>query len=359
MLLYICVLLSVVVAAFLLNKTQRVKYIIPFICLLAVSALRSENMGIDNNNYIEYYWNNCQTLSWITALQQKDGFFYILNKVVHLFTNDFHMFMAITSFIFLLGVFVFIKQNCRECWLSVWLFITMGFFQTNFTTIRMSVALGISLIAISFALKKKLIPFLIAVFAAFMFHASAAVVIIIYPLLQWKIRKWHIYILISLLASVFLLRQQLFNLLWKLSKDRYEYHMDDIGTEAGGEKLLAVYIMIMLFVVICTFQVKSHVYETNEQLSRLILWCSGIVVAIQSFVTILPIMYRLGNYFSLPLFLLLPNLIDDKFRERDRRLVILGIMALSFMFYIRYLIVEAGVLHSSVPYEIYPFWEKL
>ena len=85
---------------------------------------------------------------------------------------------------------LFIAKNSPSWWLSVFVFISFGFYNNSLCFIRQSIATAIFLFAIPFLKEKKLIPYLVIVVLAASFHKALFIMVVLYFLahipVNWK-----------------------------------------------------------------------------------------------------------------------------------------------------------------------------
>lgn len=349
MLFYIVNLYFVTLLILLLKRYKKVKYCMPFVVLFLIEALRDETLGFDNElykNYFIYYGNK----SFIKLMSMRDGFYYVLNKFVLSIHGNFQLLLAIVAFLSLIGVFIFAK-NSKSLFLSIWLFITMYYYQTEFTILRMAIALSLILIGLNYAIQDKWKKFLLYVFIATMFHLTAICCLIYYPIIKLRFRKKHLMWVAPLTMFLVIFKNQVVEIVWILGYKNFAYYSNTYGKQAGGEKLFLVYMLISIFIIFCECKLKT-INEGDSTLQNLLVYCSILSVVAQSMAMVFPILNRMGYYFSLPMFLIFPNLFYEKFNKNSRRIAIGAIMLVTFVFYYMQLNSDNNVLWSSVPYKL-------
>lgn len=168
---------------------------IAFGVLFFISAFRSTNIGNDTPFYaflFEYYGSAVRALNLekfvylfnfdnVLNSRIEPGFIF-LNILLNFISNDYLILFVVVS-AFVVGVWmIHIYQNSSMVWLSVALFINLRFFYFSLSNLRQSIAMAIILISYKFLKERKLLPFLLCVCIAALFHLSALVFIIAYPL---------------------------------------------------------------------------------------------------------------------------------------------------------------------------------
>lgn len=169
---------------------------ITFSLLFILSAFRSIVIGNDTAYYVnlyEYFGDSSNFLS-ISNLFAIDNIinsriepgYVLLNMVLNIFSNEYLLLFVITS-LFILGTWkAHLLRNSEMVWLSLLLFFNLRFFYFTLSGLRQAIAMSIILISYEYLKKRNLKLFVICVFVASLFHLSALVFLIAYPLTKFK-----------------------------------------------------------------------------------------------------------------------------------------------------------------------------
>ena len=175
-----------------------------FVMMTLLIALRHESIGKDTKNYIYYFerfsslpWKQCgkESLEW--------GYAYF-NKFISLFTDEPQVFIAITTIVTFGMIYPTYKRLCVDSSLTIVLYVTMSTFVMAFSGIRQMLAIGIGFLAYECTRNKKRILFVVCVIFAILFHTSAFVLILMYPIYHAKITKRWLFAVVPLLIFVFI-----------------------------------------------------------------------------------------------------------------------------------------------------------
>lgn len=181
-----------------------------FLMLCFLLACRSIQIGNDTANY-KYFFDNYSNQSLSQALDgELEPLFGALNWLIGRFTDNFQIYLAIVTTITLIPIAVLYSQDKRHSYLKIILFVNMSVFVMLFSGIRQAIAMSMGIIAFHFVKKKKLIPFLVVVFITMAVHASAFILLIMYPLYYIKFKKRHLYIIVPLMAITYIFNKQIF-----------------------------------------------------------------------------------------------------------------------------------------------------
>lgn len=291
--------------------------------LIALAALRY-NVGVD----YETYYNIIEQFQLWAILRMEP-----LNQVIF-FTSTYldSPFFCFAAYAYL--TYIFIYKACIKNSVSPYfsLFIYTSFFYLeSLSFIRQAVAMSIGLYAFKYIKEKKAIKYSIWIMVSMLFHLSAVLLFIAYPI-YWKCRLKYAILAIS--CAVFL-KSIIFSILNTLNF--YTGYIDsDIG---GGEKLKYLYPLI-LFSLGC---IKNWKFSIEEE--RLF----TITVIALPFPFMFPshIGMRISNYFLFYLCYLCPLLVKDY--TYKTKLFISIICSIIFLIYI-------GVSSFYTPYIFY--WNK-
>ncbi len=174
--------------------SSKYKKIYTFILLFPIFilvAFRSKNIGNDTIHYMYAYESIPQFNSlndFISDSRMEHGYL-ILSWMCNKIGFSYLTFQCLISTLMYISFYNFFKKYAFNIGLSCFLFITMFKMGATMNVVRMYCALSILLFATPYILNRKFKPFLIMVLLATLFHSSASVYIILYPLCVIKYNK--------------------------------------------------------------------------------------------------------------------------------------------------------------------------
>ncbi len=164
------------------------------VILTLFAALRAKSVGIDYQMY-EQYFNAMRDggagflFSGENQYRVEWGY-SLLNYLVSLVSGDIRVFMAVAALLIMGLTCLFIAKNSPSWWLSIFVFVSFGFYTNSLCFIRQSIATAIFLFAIPFLKQKKLLPYLGIVVLAASFHKALFVMVVLYFIahipVNWK-----------------------------------------------------------------------------------------------------------------------------------------------------------------------------
>ena len=339
MVFYISNLLLIFGTLYVFRKNVKIMGMIAFLWLFLLSALRAEGIGDDYYSYQELYE--------LFLIKDYRGYepLYILLNYLCAYIGGYRSVVVLVAGLSLIGPVFYTVKHSKYPIISLWLYITISFFVWTFTIYRQAIAISFILIAYSYAQEKKIFKFLLFVLIAAGFHNLSIFFVLIYPILNfhWIKCVWQ-YISIISIAIFFVFRNHLLvfiQIVQKMLGGRFVYY-DLNNIEKEGESLAAAYLIVFLIIMLISNKNSLHGYVLRVY--------SSLMVLCQMIATVFPLANRMGLFFAVPTFLLLPNIWDDVFEAKSRRTILSIIMLISLFYYIFYLHLESITGSSIVPY---------
>lgn len=325
-----------------------------FVLLL---ALRSPYCGVDllsGGSYIgASYWGTfvemqsikiVDLVSFSTSSHFEIGFLF-LTKIITLFTWDFQIYLTILALLqFIPIAYIFYKYSANIVF-SYFIFAGLGFFVFYFSGLRQALAMSITLLAMDKFYNRNIKAFIAYTIFASVFHISAVVFVLLWPISKLKLRFSSaiiILVVIALLIPLYnRLGQDVVSLLF--GGNKYSNYFDNSGVAIT---MYVVYGLIFLFSFI--IKRKDDYIMILRSLALLGVVCQSLGSISTGAIT------RIGYYFSFFFSLLIPEivLVVDK-SKMTRNVVVFGAMMLLCIFF--YLTTKDGYL-DVVPYNF--FWER-
>lgn len=328
-----------------------------FILVFLILALRHWSMGVDLGYYaiedVGYVpsFRKLNEYSWGEILKMKEYLNYergyiIFNKLVGSINSDKQFFLGTCAFINISVVALYIHKKSNLPFLSWIIFLGLPVFLMFFSGLRQSVAISVTMLSMHWVEKKKPIPFILTVLLAWLFHKSAILFLIAYPMYYVKLTDLQKFIFALMIPVVFVLKVPLFSVLSKLLKDNVE-------TESTGAGMLfvifsAIYIALLLLN-------NYHNKKQNELINLFYIAC-----ICQAFSGLYSIAIRVGYYFMIYLAIALPNTIYEfQFgngrKGRNEFVISYMVIFAAFLLFGIYSIENATWARTN-PYVF--FWEK-
>jgi len=312
-----------------------------FLLIFLVLALRADYIGNDLKAYIPLF-DNINSSSVLRGLEPG---YILLNHCIGDFTTNHSIFLAIIAFISVFPISILIKKYSSDIVFSYIIYVSFIIYHFSFSGLRQAVALGIIAVSYVFINEKKLGLFIGTVIIASVFHTSAIIFIVAYPLCNWLKMSNGKYILASIIGIIIVLSlSSVLAYVVPLVFGDGKY-MGYLKYEViPSYNLLIVVFGIFLFTFLAKTPSKS--LQNNRALLFMAVMCQslGLVSEAGS---------RIAYYFFIAICLAIPQTIEEWQTDKSvKQLTKLGIASVmcAFFFYNN----SSGYL-EVIPYHF--FWE--
>ena len=296
-----------------LKSKNRYSFSIMVIFVL-IAALRSPRTGADtygyclmynkmvrNNVTLEYLFN--RMIEAIKDGEFKDSLNWdVFSKMLSYVIRDTQVWMALISTIFIVAVGIIIKRYSKAPMVS-WAYV-LGVFIFVFILqgLRQSVAMAIILFSLKFIYDRKLLKFLLLVLLATLFHQSALVFLIVYPLYNLKVTKIHFLIIgISFfMCTVMPARVKQF-IGFFVEDSRFEDYLE------GRENMYSLSGFLLLFIIFAFCYMFKDEEIMKEPQNQFLYTLSMLGLVFQSAAGLVAEMFRVSYYFNMFNMLLVAN----------------------------------------------------
>lgn len=287
----------------------------------------------DIKDYYETYEQAIESSSLFSYIEEEtymdNGYLvimWLLSRIIR-----WPQFVLFFEAAFCLGITLrFIYKYSEDVLLSIMGFMsfgTMGFYQTAY---RQSMAISLCLLALEMADKKRWKTFLLLVLIAMSVHQTALIFLPAYFIIKIRVNK----LLVIVGTGMMFLLQLCAPFLFRLGNQLFHrnFSMGYTGSKIGG----VINIMIGIFIVFTmTYQIGScniegntdqkvkkdadttvHLFKNQQFLYLLLMGIGLYALRYQA-----SIMERISFYFTPLMFILLPDVIQNGFSEKNRRLL--------------------------------------
>ena len=214
---------------------------------------------------------------------------------------------------------LFLRRHCHSMMFGIFLMFTSGSFAFSIAAIKQSVATALCLIAVTFALEKKWLRYLLFIVLAIMFHPYAVVYLLV-PLMQF--RPWSIRTFLSIFLFIvvgFLLESLLgvvIDITTMIGANYDESSFSGAGVNIFRVLVCSVPLFLSILYVRPLFRnstPENNLFFNLSMLNALIMFV-GLFGTANYFA-------RLANYFLPAQFIVLPWMLNQIPSRKDRRLL--------------------------------------
>lgn len=239
-------LAAIVVIAFIGRDKDRTITRIAFVLLFLFAALRYM-FGNDYNAYMEKFQQiqngRLDVFDW-------EYLYTLLNLV----TPSFYILVALTSLIFVYGIYRLISRELPKnyVWLGLLIFVINPYlFMVNLSAMRQCLSMVLVISAVSYASQRKVVPYLLLMVAASLFHMSAIFLLPAYFIMDTKPVKSGaiVIILLVLFLGLYIVDVQsvLLSVARFLGNSNYLYYAStDLQNSLRATLLTAIYFIFVL-----------------------------------------------------------------------------------------------------------------
>lgn len=335
---FIFSLSSIFIFAFLFlkqnNKNGKIYFILLSSMVLCLYAgLRGHNLQPDIPTYVKSYEKYAEySFNEIIALysmETRDPSYYFTAWLFSRFFTDVQWWLAAVGAFFVLAMLFVIYKESENPLLSILMFLSLGSFEFALSGLRQSIALSIIVLSYLFIKNRKPVKFIISVLIASLFHFSAILFLIAYPLARVKLGLWHVIVAIVLLVLFIGFQSSVRTFLENFLVDSQyqDYVSRDVTLNFSG---FIIQICIFIFNLV---YYKKTVAKNKDALILYNLVFIGLLLQLYS--SMIAEFFRLSYYFSFANFLLVPLAIssesDDKIKDVLK--LVIGLLFVVYIFW--------------------------
>lgn len=295
------------------NRCGKMMTIIICVVLSLIFAYRElffpELMGNDYFSYKSWYnYINIETMPFVF---KNLGFNLLISfcKILHF---DFHEFLFVCSFIINFLNFNYIRKNSKNEIVSFLIYITMFYF-SSFNIMRQWISCAIFLNAINYIYEKKKWKYIISISIACLFHDSALILFLLYPILNYKTgKKKKVICIVVIGLLIYLFFEKLVHPILLFSEKiglgyLSKYENIDSNFETGN---LTAFFITILIIILFNFSKK-----TKEESKLYELLCISAVFNLLKTTNL--IFNRLSVYFF-PIIILCVPICSNMFNKKSQ-----------------------------------------
>lgn len=320
-----------IIAQIIKSRTiHKISYFLILIIIILLAALRFD-VGFDYGTYYKII-----TQMDIKAIERFEPLNQFIFYLAVYLNSPFICFLiyAILTYSF---IFYALRKLSVNFYFSILIYISL-FLLDSLTFTRQAAALGISFWAFQYVKDKKIFSFICWITIAILFHTSAIITLLIYPLYHFFKIKYVCIIAIFMLV----LKSIIFYFL--TNADLYTSYLERINDIPGGSFIRYFYILLIASLLIINI---NHSSKQSQQLFVITIFALPFPFLFGSHLGM-----RLANYFFIYTCLLTPLIL------KDRHSTFQFIYRLFFILYLYLFLYITSISNKSqyIPYNFY--WDK-
>ncbi|PPA69239.1 EpsG family protein [Jeotgalibacillus proteolyticus] len=307
------------------------------VILILVSGLRS-NIG-DTFNYVNMYKDNQFTWEYVTA--NKDMGFGVLQMILQKISTDPQIMIFTAALITNALVVIVLFHYSRMIELSLFVYITGGFYLVSMNGIRQTLAAAIAFCATKFLINGNFPAYAAIIILASTLHQSALILLPIYFIVRVKPWSKATIGLILLSIAIVIGFEQFTSLLFTTLEDTQ--YADYKNFAEGGANLVRAVVgaVPLILAYIGREKLRALFPQSDVIVNMTLLSLIFMIVSTQSW-----IFARFSLYFNLYQLILL-SWIVKLFRDRDEKFVYFMILVCYLGYYYYESVVSLDIIYKS------------
>ena len=283
------------------------------IILSLIVGLRNQTMG-DMPGYI-YGFELVSAASFRQVLTMGvynfERGFIIFNKLLSYICADSQILVLGCAMLAIIPFAVWIYRKSAEPFLSFVLLVGMPSFLWVYSAMRQMSAIGICVFALEAVQDRKWKKFILMVLVASLFHYSAIIFIIVYPVYWFRTGKAGRKLSIAVILLVYAFRYPLFMIL------KHVLHKDSYTADSNNA--------IMLFLVYCAIYVFCTIFGREDENQNGLLNVFFLACLTQAMGGVNMEVGRTTWYYAIPMVILIPEIVSSYQDVITKRTLYLGI----------------------------------
>lgn len=328
--------------------SRRFVYIvIVSIILVLFSGLRGLKVGCDTGLYYSLYClaKDTDSFSFGLVSEARNGVEIGFFALEYLFSRffSFQVFLIFTSALSILPIMLVIYKYSKNFWLSLFFYISFGYYSFAMGGIRQSIAIGFCMFMFHYSQQRKLGYYLFNFILACSFHVSAVLFFPIYFLTLFKPTKKIFFLFFIVFLIVVLFRDSIFLFINQYSRQSFPEFENQ-----GG---LRMFIFMLSSALLGWYYLGSLKKDKTFSLNWSLLLIVSVPVLMWPIANINGELNRMYYYYHIFILLFFPNLIYVM--RRKEQLIFCSFFCLIGCYYLHAYIINGELLYS--PY--YFFFE--
>ena len=321
-----------------------------FVGFLLLVSCRHLDIGTDNDNY-KIIFEGLQDLKWqkIAESWEIEVGYSWLNVLVGQISQDYQTFVAIVAIISIVPIAIMYVKESESSFLTLVLLLNVGIFAMYFSGLRQVIAMAFVVPAYYLTKNKRLVLFVLTVLIATLFHQSALVMLIFYPVYHSRITTKKFMVIVPIVLLSYIFNSAIFTFLVRIMGEKYEERYGALETTGA----VMMIILFALFVVYSYFIVDEGKLDSDsEGLRNILIIC----LILQLFSPVNSVAMRM-NYYFLPFVPIAIPKMANRSKDHFSSLAWLSVFIMGVFFALRFVL----NMYTSVDVlQIFPykfFWQ--
>lgn len=329
--------------------------------LFIFMALRATSVGADTKHYSAIFeqidgadWRNLFTMplygtDW-TRMDFEPGY-RLLNKLVGVVLDGGQAITVVNSLIIIGLLYLVIKRWSADPMLSIWIYLTLGTYQTEMNMSRNAIAILISYLAMKYVKKRRPVSYIAGVSVATTFHSSSILFFPVYWLANGirldRKRLRNIFIISIVIGIVFpVIRPYLYYII----PERFHEYLEENTIRFQSLILGLFHFCLVMGIFVLVDKDKRDTIFLKQSIGTwlfvldILLFCIGFTLSSAA---------RMAALFGPYLMIYIPNLLAEGISSKQRKMTAIAFVFLlcGIQYIMRMFINNIGL---TIPYQF--FW---
>lgn len=314
------------------KKNDKIFVVITAIIAMFFAVFKNIEFTDDTSSYAIAY-NSLNYISFGDIIKNlfsgegKDVFYTLISKFFFELNFSPNLWLGVVAIFFISCASIIIYKYSKEPLLSFIVLLSLGYYYFSLTAVRQSIALAFIFLAFIYIDKEKIWKFVLLVLFGSLFHFSALIFLIAYPLSKFRLGMKSLLVLPIIYIAGVVLSPVLMSAWNSIVPSQYQsYANSEVSLNLSGFIIqTAIYIFVILASKISN---KDDVNQYNNMVPFLLI---GLFVQIFSTFAFAEF-FRANYYFSIFSVILIPNAIHSI--KSNYKILIYCLIMLIFIIYL-------------------------
>lgn len=273
-----------------------------------ISAIRASYVGNDTQNYLSIFNevnSGVDTSGWYNRFEVG---FVLLNKFCAFLFDNSQCILIIAAIIIYIGFSFLVVKYSQDHWLSVFLFITLGYFGSTMNAIRLCMAYSIVILAYDRLVNNNIKAFIVFVLMAMLFHKTAIVFIVCAIIPYVKDFRFMFKIWLVSTAFMYVCTPLIVKLMIKMFPI-YEYYVDNYMTNGISVGVL-LYIFVWSMILCAGLYIQKNCGKEISKNLKYLNYLMMLTISVFALSMHFTLLDRMAQYFGLFSIIYVPNCIN-------------------------------------------------
>jgi hypothetical protein len=301
------------------SLSHRKRNFIIFVCVVMVlqSGLRNLAVGSDTYGYyIDYLeveknsWNLLllKFIRYYSTGEGKDPGYPILEKICQMILPSYRCFLLLVASLFFFSIGKLLNKytkNLNEVFIAVLVYQTLFYEFFSITGLRQTIATSLAILAVNFALKRKILPFALIIILASTIHKSVFLFGLFYVISYFKnSKKFMLGCALGFVPMIFVGKS--------VASIFVSHYFEDYLVFLQGNEEAGAYSFTAFISIVCFFtMIKYRTIIMQENYNYIFINALALGLLFTPFVMIDSNNMRIVQYFSIFMIIIIPKIISS------------------------------------------------